>query len=134
MPQTATGSCLCGGVRFAVSGPLRHVIACHCSQCRRWTGNFLTTTNCRSADLHLESDGTLSWYRSSDEAERGFCARCGSPLFWRRTTGAGEWISISAGSLDPPTGVRLAQHIFVADKSDFYDIADDVPQYAVKPD
>ncbi len=123
---TATGGCLCGGVRYRVSGKLREVIACHCSQCRRTSGNFVTATNARAADLHLTAEGTLAWYSSSEEAERGFCTRCGGNLFWRRFDS--DTISIMAGTLDLPTGVRLARHIFVADKSDYFDLTDGLPQ------
>jgi hypothetical protein len=132
--MTATGGCLCGGVRYAVDGLLRHVVACHCSQCRRWSGNFVAATRALSADLTLTETTTLAWHRSSDEAERGFCARCGSSLFWRRADGEGKWTSIMAGTLDPPTGLKLRRHIFVADKSDFYDVTDGLPQHPAWPD
>ena len=126
--MAVTGRCLCGFVRFQVAGPLRRVIACHCAQCRRWSGNFVATTNARTEDLTFESADTLAWFRSSAEAERGFCARCGSNLFWRRI--GDRHTSITAGTLDPPTGLRIAEHIFVADKSDFYDLTDGLPQRA----
>lgn len=130
MSQPATGRCLCGGVRYEVRGPLRDVWACHCSQCRQTTGNFLTSTNAARSDLVLLAEATLTWYRSSDIAERGFCARCGSNLFWRRIAPDSDTISILAGTLDPPTGLKLVAHIFVADKSDYYEIADGVPRHA----
>lgn len=126
-----TGGCLCGGVRYAIDGTLRPVSACHCAQCRRWSGNFVAATQARSADLSLTAADTLAWYRSSEDAERGFCARCGGNLFWRRV--GGTQISIMAGTLDPPTGLRTTQHIFVADKSDYYEIEDDAPQHAAWP-
>lgn len=129
--MTLTGGCLCGGVRYVVEGALRPVIACHCAQCRRGSGNFVAATAARTADLTLTDSATLAWYRSSAEAERGFCSRCGGNLFWRRVGGAQT--NIMAGTLDPPTGLRIAQHIFVADKSDFYDIDGDAPQHAGWP-
>ena len=129
--MTATGGCLCGGTRYAVNGPLHAVMACHCSICRRWSGSFVMATRAADADLTITGTGTLAWYPSSDGAERGFCARCGSSLFWRLSGGART--SIMAGTLDPPTGLRLAQHIFVGDKSDYYDIADGLPQHAGWP-
>lgn len=61
----ARGGCLCGGVRYEVTGPLRGVWACHCSQCRRTSGNFVAATQCRRDDLDLLSTETLAWYRSS---------------------------------------------------------------------
>ncbi len=125
-----TGRCLCGGVRYEVHGRLTEVWACHCSQCRRTTGNFFASSNADRADLRLVADDTLTWYRSSDTAERGFCNRCGGNLFWRRSAPDDRTISITAGSIDPPTRLKLVAHIFVADKSDFYDIADGVKQHA----
>ncbi len=124
------GGCLCGGVRYEVRGALRDVIACHCSQCRRFSGHFVAATGAPSAQLTLTASDTLSWYASSDWAERGFCSRCGSSLFWRPTRGNSAWTSIMAGTLDGPTHLKTERHIFVADKSDYYAIGDGVPQQA----
>lgn len=128
--NVATGGCLCGGVRYRVEGALRNVIACHCSQCRRSSGHFVAATGARSDQLHFERDETLAWYASSAHARRGFCRRCGSSLFWQPTAGDQSWTSIMAGTLDPPTNLAIERHIFVADKSDYYTIADGVPQQA----
>ncbi len=130
---SATGGCLCGGVRYRVYGGLRTVIACHCSQCRRSSGNFVAATNARRDAVQFDAAATLTWYASSDTAERGFCGRCGGNLFWRQTGDGAATISIMAGTLDPPTGLRLTSHIFVADKSDFYDIADGAACHAGWP-
>ncbi|CDX20473.1 Glutathione-dependent formaldehyde-activating GFA (fragment) [Mesorhizobium sp. ORS 3324] len=81
---------------------------------------------CRSADLRLIRSSTLSWYRSSPNVDRGFCSRCGGNLFWRAAPGRETFVA--AGALDPPTGLRLGKHIFVGSKSDFYDLADGLPQ------
>jgi hypothetical protein len=125
-----TGGCLCGGVRYRIDGPLREVIGCHCSQCRRTSGHFVAATRAALKDVHLLSDATLRWYESSAEAQRGFCSRCGGNLFWKPRPQVGEipMLSIMAGTLDTPTGLRFMQHIFVADKSDYYHIDDAVPQ------
>jgi hypothetical protein len=82
-------------------------------------------TSAASDDLMLISSATLAWYRSSAAAERGFCRACGGNLFWRPV---GEGLtSVTAGTLDGPTGIELAEHIFVADKGDYYSIDDDLP-------
>ena len=120
MSESHDGGCLCGGVRYRVNGPLRHVIACHCSQCRRTSGHFVAATSASTSDIEFLSDATLTWYASSSEAKRGFCNRCGGNLFWR-VNGTTK-TSIMAGTLDAPTGLRIAEHIFVEDKSDYYDI------------
>ena len=123
-----TGSCLCKGVSFEVTGPMRQAWACHCSQCRKQSGHFWASTNVDKADFRLMSDATLGWYNASPIARRGFCAACGSFLFWDEDGTDG--ISISLGSLDAPTGLQLERHIFTADKGDYYDITDDLPQRA----
>ena len=122
----ATGGCLCGGVRYEIHGPLRDVIACHCSQCRRMTGHFLAATAASREHFMLTAADTLQWYSASPEARRGFCRICGSTLFW---DGKGRgYLSIAAGSLDGPTSLKLVQHIYVADKGDYYTIDDGQPQ------
>jgi len=118
-----TGSCLCGAVRYAVSGKLRHVIACHCTQCRKTSGHHVAATS--APRDRVEVSGEVAWYASSDSARRGFCPTCGSNLFW---DGAGANLSIFAGTLDGATGLNIAGHIYCADKGDYYEIADGLPQ------
>ncbi len=76
--------------------------------------------------VDLTIDGPVRWFRSSDSARRGFCPDCGSSLFWQ-ADGA-DRVSVAPGAVDAPTGLHLAGHIFVADKGDYYDIADGLPQ------
>jgi hypothetical protein len=119
-----SGSCLCGNVAFTVHSPLRPIIACHCNQCRKQTGNFVAAT--KADDVRFISDESLRWFSSSENAERGFCQRCGSGLFWR--TKGQKALSIFAGALNGPTGLAIEKHIFVADKPDWYEICDGKPQ------
>ncbi|MEO1197608.1 MAG: GFA family protein [Pseudomonadota bacterium] len=125
-PQTLTGSCLCGGVRYRVTGPLRPIIACHCSQCRKTSGSYVLATSCPLERFELISDETLSWYRASETAERGFCSRCGGNLFWKAD--GEDRISLFAGCLDGETGLEIAAQWYVSDKSDFVKIDPDLPQ------
>jgi hypothetical protein len=122
----ATGGCLCGAVRYEVRGPLRPIVACHCTQCRRQTGHFMASTACRREHLALTREDGLRWYQSSAAARRGFCGQCGSVLLWDGEEMA--HISIAAGSLDGRTGLKFAQHIYVANKGDYYEIEDGLPQ------
>ncbi len=119
------GGCLCGAVRFVVDGPLRPVVACHCVQCRKTSGHYVAATSALRDGVRIE--GEVRWFQSSDTARRGFCPVCGSSLFW---DGPGSHLSIHAGALEAPTGLRLAGHIYCADKGDYYDITDDLPQAA----
>lgn len=116
-----TGSCLCGAVKYEVHGALRNVIACHCEQCRKQTGTYMSATAAKDGDLKIVADRGLKWYQSSDKARRGFCGECGSVLFWK---GDGrDYTAIAAGSLDGATGLTLEGHIFCASAGDYYEIA-----------
>jgi hypothetical protein len=75
----------------------------------------------------IEGEEHLTWYHSSDKVRRGFCSTCGASLFWEPTRKAGA-IAIAMGAFDDPTHTRLGMHIFVADRGDYYEIADGLPQ------
>ena len=123
-----TGRCDCGAVAFTVTGARQALTACHCSQCRRTSGHFWVATNAPFDQLTFTRDDGLRWYESSAWAKRGFCGTCGSSLFYRMNDEAG--IGIAAGCLESPTDMHISKHIFCADKGDYYDISDDVPQIA----
>lgn len=125
MTPSITGGCICGGVRYQVNGPLREIIACHCEQCRRSSGHFVAATACRRAHFVLTSEATLQWFSAVAGYRRGFCNRCGSSLFFEAVEG--ERVSISAGSLDTPQGLKIAAHIFVAEAGDYYAIDSHTP-------
>ncbi|MCY3768951.1 MAG: GFA family protein [Gammaproteobacteria bacterium] len=119
-PRTRTGGCLCGGVRYRVVGEIRPVINCFCSQCRKTSGHHFAATQAGLEQFQLLSEESLAWYSSSDAARRGFCNRCGSSLFWQRR--GTRTISITAGTLDGPTGLSTMKNIFVEDRSDYHDL------------
>lgn len=127
MPEPrATGRCLCGAVTFEVHGPLRDVVLCHCVECRRWSGTgagaFSSATD---ADLVVTGDA-LTWIASPDSvraAHRGFCASCGTNLFWKAP--ALERTGIAAGTLDEPTGLRVAAHIYTHQAADWDTLPED---------
>jgi len=127
MVELHKGSCLCGAVRFAVSGPLRGVIYCHCSQCRKQSGHYYAATNAADADLAVDGSEKITWYKASAFAKRGFCSICGSVLFWKHNELAET--SVMAGAFEQPSGLKGEVHIFVADKGDYYEIDDGLPQF-----
>ena len=129
--MTVKGSCLCGAVRYEVDGPLRDVSACHCTQCRKQSGHHVAATSAAKADLTVEGQDRITWFSSSPGYRRGFCGTCGSHLFW--DCEESDKTSIFAGSLDDATGLKVFEHIFVADKGDYYEIADDVPKFDTYP-
>jgi len=120
------GTCLCGAVAFEITGDLAPPSACHCSQCRKQSGHIWASTHVPETHLTLTSRDSLRWYAASDTAKRGFCGTCGSFLFWKHS--GEDMISIAMGALSAPTGATLSRHIFVADKGDYYQINDPIPQ------
>jgi hypothetical protein len=121
-----TGSCLCGAVSFTVTGALPPPDACHCSQCRKQSGHYWASTDVPRSALTITGGDQLTWFQSSAKVRRGFCATCGSFLFWDPP--ARDSIAIAMGAFDAPTGTQLHLHIFTADKGDYYSIADGVAQ------
>lgn len=122
------GSCLCGAVSFHLTGQMRGIIACHCTECRKVTGHYWAATSVAEEDLHLDRDEGLARYRSSAAITRGFCKKCGSTLFYKPVAEAR--VVVSAGALEPGSGLSLTHHAFVDEKGDYYDIADGLPQHA----
>jgi hypothetical protein len=108
-------------VRYEVEGQLRDVSVCHCVECRRWHGGPGSYT--AAAQEALSVTGEVRWIdspESNTHARRGFCAECGSSLFWDAPDRG--WISIAAGTLDPPTGLKTVTHIYTDSASDFYEV------------
>jgi hypothetical protein len=127
MTQLHRGSCLCGNVRFETRGPLRGVVYCHCSQCRKQTGHHYAATNVQDDRIDISGEESIGWYEASNFAKRGFCRNCGSALFWKHNDL--DYISVMAGAFDTPSDLQAESHIFVADKGDYYEITDGLPQY-----
>jgi hypothetical protein len=120
------GSCLCGAVRFEVEGELPGPDACHCSQCRKHAGHYFVSTDVPRTAVTIHGEDRLGWFRSSTKVRRGFCATCGSSLFWDPIEK--DWIGIAMGAFDPPTETKIRIHVHVVDKGDYYDITDALPQ------
>lgn len=127
---TGRGRCLCGAVRYTVHGTLRdRMSACHCHMCRRHHGGLGYYTSVETRDeIAIEDGNALRWYESSPGTERGFCQICGSTLFIREQQRA--VVDIASGTLDEMPEMKVTQHIYVASKGDYYEIADAIPQYA----
>lgn len=120
------GSCLCGAVSFEVEGPLKAPDACHCSQCRKTSGHFWASTDLPRSAVTIQGADRITWYQTSEKVRRGFCSTCGSALFWDPIHK--DMIAIAMGAFEQPTETKLKMHIFVADKGDYYDISDGLPQ------
>lgn len=118
--NTATGRCMCGAITFRVSGELRPVFNCHCHRCRRFTGHHMAATATQTGALTVDDVGVnLRWYDPVPEAQYGFCARCGSSLFWRSPE-LPDSVSICAGAMDPPTHLHTTQAWWTSEASDYH--------------
>ncbi len=131
---TATGSCLCGGIRYQVRGELGAMVACHCSRCRKANGSAF------QAVVPVATDGfellagaeLLAGYESSPGVHRMFCRRCASPLYSRRDA-MPALLRLRVGTLDTPLPAGPAMHVFVGSKADWYEIHDGAEQYPTRP-
>ncbi len=124
-PARLSASCLCGACRFTMPGPAGAVTACHCHQCRSLSGHYSASFDVDEAAVDWQARDALAEYRTAGGGVRGFCGACGSSLWFRAADGG---FSVEAGAVDGPTGGRLAAHIFVAEKGDYYSIDDGLPQ------
>ena len=122
----ATGSCLCGAVRFEVVGALRDVVECHCAMCRKTHGHIGAYTATPKEGLRIVEARGLRWYRSSEQARRGFCGECGGTLFFEPANK--DYVAIAAGTLDPPTGLKTVVQIHVNSAGDYYRIDESIRQ------
>ena len=120
------GSCLCGAITFEVSIPLPAPSACHCTNCRKHSGHYEASVDIPRSALTIKGAENVTWFQSSEKVRRGFCATCGSSLFWDPIFR--DWTAVAMGAFDGPTNTKLEKHIFVANKGDYYEINDGLPQ------
>lgn len=122
------GGCLCGAVRYrSTAAPIR-AVNCHCSICRRWSGApFMTFVHFPIGAFVWEL-GQPTRYRSSAEAERGFCARCGSTLTMHEAV-LPDRVQVALGSLDRPQDVRPDDHVWTRSKLPWLEVVDDLPRH-----
>jgi hypothetical protein len=128
------GSCLCGGVAYEIDGEIGPIVYCHCSMCRRWHGTaFRTRAAVRKRDFRfVRGEELISEYRSSPDTLKRFCRVCGSPLVnsWDPDP---EHYGLALGTLATDPGRRPACHVFVGSKAPWYEITDELPQFAEFP-
>ncbi|RZJ11707.1 MAG: GFA family protein [Acidovorax sp.] len=126
------GSCLCGGVRYEITGPLRASSHCHCSMCRKAHGAaFASYGNVRREHHRFVSgQALLRTYRSSPQVTRQFCSGCGSPLLWHSEGAYADLVAVPLGTLDTPFDSPPQKHIYVGSKAAWVEICDGYPQLA----
>ena len=122
-------SCLCGSVRFAISGEIIGLGKCHCSQCRKaYAAAFGTVAVLAKKHFAYESgEDHIRMYRQSKRVNRYFCECCGSPL--PMVEAWDPLVGIPAGLLDDDPQARVSSHIFVGSKAPWCRITDGLPQH-----
>lgn len=129
------GGCLCGAVKFEITGPLDAIQICHCGQCRKAQGSaFGANIPVRLDQVHfLAGRRGVREYESSPGKLRAFCTTCGSPVYSRRPD-TPDMLRIRAGTLDAPVDSRPVAHFHAASKADWFSITDALPQFAAGKD
>jgi hypothetical protein len=125
-----TGSCLCQGIKFRVSGKLGPAVFCHCRQCQKSNGTaFATTAPVRARYFEItEGRELVREYESSPGKFRAFCSICGSPLYSRRPAEP-DTLRLRLGTLDDDPGRRPLVHVWTGAKAPWFDITDALPQH-----
>ena len=128
------GSCLCGGVRYAINGKLSQPLNCHCSMCRKAHGAaFRSRAGVKVADFSwLQGAALVTYFESSPGNHRGFCRVCGSPILSRFDQHPLVY-GLPLGALDDDPGVTPGFHVYVNSKAPWYDITDNLPQFPELP-
>lgn len=130
------GGCLCGAVRFRISGTIRNIVYCHCSQCRKAQGSAFATNGIVSKEDFelLSGEGSLTGYESTPGQVKYFCRVCGSPIMSKNDTRTDE-LRIRLGTIESDIAERPMAHIFATSRANWEDICGDLPQYeAYEPD
>lgn len=120
MTDTRTGACLCGAVTFEAGLSAPHYETCHCSKCRRWGGPAMVTT---ATALRFAEGAPVKAFDSSSYGHRGFCAECGSHLFWKMKDDS--LIHVLIGALDQGEDLEFDLQIFIDSKPDHYAFANE---------
>lgn len=122
--MSATGRCLCGAVSYTADAIETDFHSCHCSMCRKWSGGPAFAVGVGS--VSFEGADNITRFDSSAWAERGFCMRCGTNLFYRLKE-ADHYI-LWMGTFDEQAAFKLAGEIYIDEKPDAYDLAGDHPR------
>lgn len=122
--MSSTGRCLCGAVTYTAEDVDTDIHSCHCTMCRGWSGGPAFAAGV--GNVSFEGEDNISRYDSSAWAERGFCNRCGTNLFYRLKE-ADHYV-MGMGTFDDQTPFKLAGEIYVDEKPAGFDLAGDHPR------
>ncbi len=130
MPLASShGSCLCGAVQFTAQLPSKWVAHCHCTRCQRAHGApFVTWAGFMEAEVEIrDRENLLHWYVANEKGSRGFCGRCGSPMFFKGALWPGE-LHISRALFLAPVDREPQGHVYHDTHVDWVTLADSLPR------
>jgi len=124
------GGCLCGTVRYVISGGIRNIVMCHCSLCRKAQGSaFATNGIVNTSDFRFTSgEHNLTGYESSPGQTKYFCKTCGSPILSRNLERLDQ-VRIRVGTIESDIAERPEAHIFVSSKANWESLCGDLPRF-----
>lgn len=135
MTEHAQGSCLCGEVRYEITGNLGIFQYCHCSRCRKFTGSAHSANLLVAPEQFrwLAGDDLVGTYspENTKHFATAFCKQCGSSLPWYAKTG--KAVVIPAGTLDTSPDIKPSQNIFCASQAQWYQETSVLPKYDELP-
>jgi hypothetical protein len=121
------GSCLCGNVRYEISGEIGDIVHCHCLKCRKAYGSaFSSVAAVNDKSFTLLGEGNLKDYESSPGKHRYFCLACGTHIYAKRI--GTEHIILRLGSVDSEITAPEKNHIWVSAKANWYTINSNLPE------
>lgn len=120
------GQCLCGKVTITAKMASNDVGACHCKMCRRWGGGPFLEIDC-GANVDIDGEDNVSVFDSSDWAERGFCRKCGTHLFYR-LKGTGQHM-IPVGLFEDDPRLEFKGQVFIDERPGYYEFANETRNF-----
>ena len=129
-PKPYQGSCLCGKVRYEITGEINNIVYCHCSRCRKAQGSaYATNGNVQTSAFHLlMGEDYLTAYEATPGHTKYFCKVCGSPIM-SKSISKPDLVRIRLGTIESAISERPIAHIYATSKANWDIICDDLPQY-----
>ena len=121
------GSCCCGKVTYHAAQAGSMIIECHCRQCQKQSEYRSAHVQTRTGHVVIKGEDNMTWFRPFPGGERGFCADCGSHMFWRSTVD--DELTLLVATIDSPEAFKMGRHVYADEHAYYYDIDDGNAQY-----